>query len=99
MLIRGIMEVPSSSCIESLYLELGIHPIHVILKARRVNYLHYLATLEENEMLYKVFKAQWDYPVKDDWTIEVKKNLEELNITLALEEIKRKSANNFKRLV
>ena len=43
MLIRGILEVPSSSCVESLYLELGITPIHVILKARRVNYLHYLA--------------------------------------------------------
>ena len=46
-----------------------------------------------------MFKAQWDNPVKDNWTLEVKKNLEELNITLDLEEIKRKSANSFKRLV
>ena len=99
MLIRGILEVPSSSCVESLYLELGITPIHVILKARRVNYLHYLATLKDNEMLYRVFKAQWDNPVKDDWTLEVKKNLEELNIHLSLEEIQEKSANSFKSLI
>ena len=87
MLIRGILEVPSSSCIESLYLELGLIPIHIIIKARRVNYLHYLATLKENEMLSKVFKSQWNYPVKDDWTLEVKKNLEELETDLSLEEI------------
>lgn len=95
MLIRGILEVPSSSCIESLYLELGLIPI----KAHKVNYLHYLATLKENEMLSKVFKTQWNYPVKDDWTLEVKKNLEELEIDLSLEKIKMKSKNSFKRLV
>ena len=99
MLIRGILEVPSSSCVESLYLELGITPIHVILKARRVNYLHYLATLKDDEMLYRVFKAQWDNPVKDDWTLEVKRNLEELNIHLSLEEIQKKSTNSFKNLI
>ena len=90
--------MPNSLCVESLYLELGIIPIHVILKARRVNYLHYLATLKTDEMLYKVFKAQWDYPVKGDWTLDVRKNLEELNIDLTLEEIKQKSKNSFKRM-
>ena len=50
-------------------------------------------------MLYKTFLSQWKYPVKDDWTEEVKSNLEELEINLNLEEIGKKSKNSFKRLV
>ena len=75
ILLRRILEAPNSVCIESLYLELGLIPLHIILKARRINYLHYLANLSEKEMLYKAFIAQWTYPVKDGWTIKVKENL------------------------
>ena len=50
-------------------------------------------------MLYKVFHAQWKYPVKDDWTITVKQDLKDLNINLSLDEMKRKTEWNFKRLV
>ena len=44
-------------------------------------------------MLYETFISQWKYPVKDDWTEEVKSNLEELEIILNLEEIRKKSKN------
>ena len=44
MLLRRILAAPDSTCIESLYLELGLIPIHVLLKARRMIYLHYMAT-------------------------------------------------------
>ena len=84
---------------ESLYLELGLIPIHIILKARRVNQLHYFSTLDEKEMAHKFFLSQWKYPVRDDWTLEAKENLKELDINLTLEEIKKKSKNSFKRLV
>ena len=99
LLLRRILGAPDSVCLESLYLELGVIPIHVILKARRVMYLHYLATQKEDEMLHKVFITQWKYPVKDDWTEQAKINMKELDINLNLEEIKTKSANSFKRLV
>ena len=99
ILLRRILEAPNSVCIESLYLELGLIPLHIILKARRINYLHYLANLSEKEMLYKAFIAQWTYPVKDDWTIKVKENLEEFGISSSLEDLKTKSANSFKRMV
>ena len=35
----------------------------------------------------------------DDWILEVKENLKELDIDLTLEEIQKKSKNSFKRLV
>ena len=59
LLIRKILNAPISACIESLYLELGLTPIHIIVKSRRVKYLHYLVRLNESEMLYRVFQAQW----------------------------------------
>ena len=82
LLLRRILEVPDSTCLESLYLELGNIPIHILLKARRINELHHLASLDQNSMLYKVFITQWKYPAKDDWTLKVKENLKELNIVL-----------------
>jgi hypothetical protein len=99
LLLRRILNAPSSACIESLYLELGLTPINIIIKARRINYLHYLVRLGENDMLSKVFKAQWKYPVRDDWTTTVQQDLKDFDISLSIDEIKVKSEYSFKRLV
>ena len=99
LLLRRILGAPDSACVESLFLELGVIPLHIILKARRVNFLHYLASLNPSEMLYKAFLAQWKYPAKDDWTLRAKQNMEELEINLTLEEMRSKSAESFKRMV
>ena len=74
LFLRRVLGAPDSSCIESLYLELGVIPIRVIIKERRVKYLQYLTKQDENQMLYKVFKTQWNYPTRDDWTIQVKED-------------------------
>ena len=99
ILLRRILGAPDSTCIESLYLKLGVVPIKVILMARRVMYLHYLVTLNPDQMLYKFFTAQWKKPIKDDWIEEVKKNLNELDIDMTLDDMKLKSNNSFKRIV
>ena len=99
MLIRKILDAPISTCIESLYLELGLIPISIILKSRRINYLHYLANLDQEEMLYKFFEAQFKYPNKDDWTLQVKDDLDDFGLPGSLEFLKSKSIHSFKRLV
>ena len=99
LLLRRIFKAPISTSIESLYLELGLIPIHIILKSRRILYLHYLLRLKESEMLHQVFMAQCKYPVRDDWIFAVKQDLSDLKINLSFEEIKRKSEWSFKRLI
>ena len=42
LLLRTILKVPGSTPVEAFFLELGIIPINVIIKARRLNYLYYL---------------------------------------------------------
>ena len=49
LLLRQVMNVPISCPIEALYLELGCVPVSLVIKSRRVNYLHHLATLNEKD--------------------------------------------------
>ena len=99
LLLRRILAAPTSSCIESLYLELGLIPIGTIIRARRLNYLHYLMSQPKQSMLYKVFKTQWDYPVKGDWVLEVREDMLEFGLSMSLEEIQKISKSKFKQLV
>ena len=71
LLLRKILQVPFSTPQEAFHLELGIVPLGVIIKSRRINYLHYLVTRSEKEMLYKFFIKQWLQPCPGDWTCDI----------------------------
>ena len=98
-LLRQILNAPISVPKESLYLELGILNIETILKARRLNYLHYLVTRNPEEMLFKFFMRQWKHPVAGDWTLQAKQDLEDFSISEDLDMIKSQSKYSFKTLV
>ena len=78
MFLRKVLGTPGSTPSEALFLELGILPISVILKARRVNYLHSILSRDEKGMLYSLFITQWYNPTKGDWTEQVKSDLSDL---------------------
>ena len=96
---RNLFEVPHTVPSVSLLLETGSLSLGTIIKVRRLNFLHYLTKLKPTEMLHKFFLAQWNSPVKSDWTIEAKQNLEEFKITANLNEIEKMSKLTFKNLV
>ena len=96
---RTLFAVPQTVPTVSLYLETGSLRIGTIIKVRRVNFLHYLIKLDKTEMLYKFFLAQWNKPVKSDWTMEVRTNLKEFGITDNLENLESMSKNSFENLV
>ena len=98
-LLRKIIKTPFSAPPEAIYLELGCLSIPIIIKARRINYLHYLVTQEENSMLYKFFCAQWKYPIKSDWTEQVRLDLAEFGIPVDLDYILDKSKSKFQKIV
>ena len=96
---RNLFEVPNTVPTVGLYLETGSMSIQTIIKVRRVLFLHYLVNLKSSEMLSNFFWAQWEKPAKLDWTLDVKKNLEEFGILKSLENIKSMSKYSFKKLV
>ena len=72
----------------------------LVIKSRRVSYLHHLATCDENEMLLRFFHTQWNYPAKkNDWTKQVRADLAELGLDEELSWLKKKSKQSFKKLV
>ena len=74
-------------------------PIRFILKARRLNFLHYILSDKEDSLLSNVFRAQCDNPVKGDWVNTAKKDLEKIDINLTFEEIKANTKETFKMTV
>ena len=99
LLLRKILKAPVSTPQEALHLELGLIPIGVIIQAKRINFLHYIISRSESEMIHKLFTAQWLNPTRGDWTETVKGDLEDFNIPIKLEEIKKKSKESFKNEV
>ena len=67
--------------------------------ARRINYLHYLVNLDKDEMLSKIFQAQWEQSTREDWVEDVRNDLRDFRISEDLQFIKSKSKNAFNNLV
>ena len=65
VLLRQILQVPKSTPIPSLYLELGCTPIRYIIKGKRIMYLHNILSRSKNELVSKVLDAQTKKPVKN----------------------------------
>ena len=80
-----------------LHLETGSTPIKWVLKQRRINYLKHILSLEENEIVKKVFTAQKENPTSGDFVQLVEKDLMDLRITQAHLELNGKS--DFKKLL
>ena len=96
LLLRRIFSLPLSTCTEALYLESDCQDIDTIVKGRRVKYLHNLVNSDEDSMLYKFFKAQWEYPVRGDWVLQCKQDLEDFNLPNQLDYFEGKSKDSFK---
>ena len=54
LLIRKLFQVQSSCPTEASYLELGCIPLGIMIKSRRLNYLHHLVTRDKEEMISQI---------------------------------------------
>ena len=50
-------------------------------------------------MVFKVFQAQWNHPVKYIWTLTVQQDLKDLKVNCSLEEIKKWSFNRLVKMI
>ena len=96
-LLRTFLDTPCTVPAEAVYMELGCLNIETIIKSRRLNYLHYLLKQKKTSMLYKCFITQWKYPaIRNEWTEQVKIDLEDFGLPVDLEFLAGKSVNAFK---
>ena len=73
LFFRRLLEVPITTPTEAYYLECGVLPINVIVKARRMNYLHSILKKDKRGMVYSFFITQWYQPSKGNWTEQVRR--------------------------
>ena len=98
-LLRKIFSAHSKTPLETLYLESGNVPIRFLLKARRLNFLWYILNEDRGSLIRSFFDAQRENPSERDWIQTVKQDLNDLEITLSMEEISKMSKLEFKELV
>ena len=97
-LLRNLLNAPSKTPKESLYLETGTKPIRYIIKQRRMMYLHHILTRAKDEMIYKVYESQVNNPVKDDWCKLITKDKIDLNIDMSDQQIESTKKYKFKKI-
>ena len=66
--------------------------------AWRINYLHYLQSLNKNELLFKFFDAQLQNPQNGDWVLTVQENLNDIGFKIELDKIKSVKQDKFKKM-
>ena len=98
-LLQKILEAPFSTPKEMFFLEMGIIPIRFILMKRRFSFLHYILKEDKNSLIYNFFQEQSSNPVKGDWILTVKDDLEAIGIDLEIEEIEQLSEGQFKTII
>ena len=88
MLLRSIMKAPKSTPKEMFFLELGVLPLREMIRERRLHFVHYILSQEENSLIVKVFEKQLKNCTAKDWVKTVIDDLEKVGLNVTFEEIK-----------
>ena len=80
-----LFEVPRSTPMIAFYLEMGSLPLRVMIKVRRLIYLHTILRSPKTGMLYRVFIIQWKFPAPGDWILQVMDDLMDFDLPCDLE--------------
>ena len=59
-------------------------------------FLHYILHQDKQSLISKMFWAQVNKPIKNDWAIIIRKDLDELNILESFQQIEKYSKNAWK---
>ena len=96
-LLRTILECPMTVPKEMLYLDLGVTPIRYILMSRRLMFYQYIIKQPAGSLIRRFYETQSSKPVKNDWSITVKSNLNTLNVAFSENEMRKMSQPVFRK--
>ena len=98
-LLRKIFKTGQGCPIYQLYFESGHIPARFAIKRMKIVFLRYILTQEENSLMYQFLLAQKTHPRRNDWYSGVRTDLNEFEIFMTDEEIRKMPVNTFKQLV
>ena len=65
----------------------------------RLFFLKYILNQDPQSGIYRMYHLQLENPKRGDWASTCRKNMEDLNVNLSNEEIRKMSKNVFKNLI
>ena len=99
MFMKKLFGSVSSTAVEAFYLEGGVLPLRFTIIARRLMFFWNILQKSDDELVKQVYLSQKLSPVKNDWCLQIKIDMEYCKIDLTEEEIKNMKKEKFKNLV
>lgn len=98
-LLIYLLDCPSKTPLEFLFLKSGSIPIRHILSSRKINYLQTILKRDEEELTRRILEAQLVQPCSGDFVELVKNDLQSIGIMFAKTFIQNAGIEAFKCLV
>ena len=101
MLLRKLLKTPISTPRAALYLETGAIPLHLVIKSKRIMFLHHILTRKRDALIAQVLWAQIESPSEGDWYLVVMEDIEALGLseTLTIDSISQLHKEKLKNIV
>ena len=99
MFMTKILELPQSVPKLSLYAECGRIPLRFVIQKKRLMFWWDIMHKDENELLFKFYSAQKLRPVKNDYVLQIKKDLGDIQWEISENEVKQMSKTKFKKIM
>ena len=81
------MKAPVTTAKEALFIETGKLPMQIIISMRRIMYWWHILKQDKSSMIYKVYDAERNKPVKGDWIHLLEKDKKEFDIVIEDDEM------------
>ena len=97
--LRSIVEVPGSTPIAALFLELSVLPIKLEIEQRQLFFLKRILDKDPDDPVHTVYKEQLNYNFEDDWANYIFQLRHTYNLPLNDENIKKMTLRQWKSVV
>ena len=93
--LRKLLKTGRNCPIVQLYLEVGQIPGRFEMMKMRLLFLKHILDQNQESRIFKIFEAQKLFPTKGDWVSMCKRNIEDINLELSMNEIKAMTKTKF----
>ena len=97
-MLRKLFKTVKGCSIYQLYLESGHLPTRFYIKRIKLVFYKYILSQKENSLLFTFLMAQKNQPRKGDWYSGVQSIIQEFDLNISEEDIKRTPTNIFKNI-
>ena len=99
MFYKQLFNAHSKTGIEFYYSESATIPIRIKMSARRLLYWWHILSVDNSELIFRVYSAQKMTPISGDWTLQLEKDKEQFNLNLSDQELISISQEKFKNYI